>query len=320
MLTFLVFISSSILLYILYRVVSRNNQVSAQAELVNLVLGVFKPRYLLKKVFMNPPRTDMPLRASKKFSTKYNTAYHVIDGTELMTANSRNTENNIHLIYFHGGAYVLGKNGVKGKESFISRLIDSTGAKVTFVDYPVAPESKYNQTLEKVYEAYVYLSAEYSRDEVVLVGDSAGGGLALSLAQVIQEWHSVRCPEKIVLFSPWLDISLENPKINEQENKDMILSKEALQYAAEKYSEPMDFKKPIVSPIYGDFSELGSILMFFGSYELFFVDGLRMQRIAETDNLDISFHFYDEMPHDWVIFPIPESKKALQEACEFILK
>lgn len=66
------------------------------------------------------------------------------------------------------------------------------------------------------------------------------------------------------------------------------------------------------------FEELGDILMFFGSSELFFIDGLRMQRIAEEGELNISFRFYDEMPHDWIIFPIPEATYAIQEACEFM--
>jgi hypothetical protein len=72
--------------------------------------------------------------------------------------------------------------------------------------------------------------------------------------------------------------ALENPEIDEQADKDMILSKEALLYAARQYAEPIDFKKPIVSPIYGDFSGLGDVIMFFSSYELFYPDGLRMQR------------------------------------------
>lgn len=318
MLGFLFLILSSILLYILYRVLSRNKQISTRAEIVNLALEIIKPRKFLKKAFTNPLRTNLPFKASKRFSDKYNTVYHNIDGTELMTANSNSPHNNIHILYFHGGAYVLGKNGVKGNESFISSLIDTTGAKVTFVDYPVAPETKYNQTLEKVYETYAYLSTEYSSDKLILVGDSAGGGLALSLAQMIKERQCIRRPEKIVLFSPWLDLSLENTEMNKQENKDMILSKEALLYAAKQYAEPNEFKNPLVSPIYGDFRELCSTLMFFGSYELFLVDGLRVQRMVKTDNLDICLRFYDEMPHDWVIFPLPEAKEALKEASEFI--
>lgn len=163
------------------------------------------------------------------------------------------------------------------------------------------------------------MSEKYDDDAFILVGDSAGGGLALSLAQIISTKQGVRRPEKIILFSPWLDLSLENPEINEQANKDMILSKEALLYAAEQYANPSEFKNPLVSPINGDFRELGSIIMFFGSNELFYADGLSMQRIAETDKLDICFRFYHKMPHDWVIFPIPEARMALLDACEFIL-
>lgn len=316
--SFFFIIIVGISLYVIYRVVTRNKQISAQAEIVNIFLGLIKPKYFLKQVFANPPRSDLPLMASRRFSNKYDTAYHTVDGTEMMTAKLRNTENSTHLIYLHGGAYVLGKNGVKGSEPFISKLIEGTGAKVTYIDYPVAPENKYTETLEQVYKSYNYLNEKYVDEKFILVGDSAGGGLALSLAQIIQRRRSRR-PEKLVLFSPWLDLSLENPQIDEQINKDMILSKHVLLYAAEQYAEASEYKNPLVSPIYGDFRELGETIMFFSSFELFYADGLKLKHIAEMNNLDISFQFYTEIPHGWVIFPIPEARYALQDAFEFIL-
>ncbi len=304
--------------YIIYRIFTREKQVSIQAELVNFFLGVLRPKYFLKNIFMNPPRSNLPLSASKKFSAKYDTKYHNINGTELLTSKPKMAQNNLHIIYFHGGAYILGRNNTKGYEAFISSLLDGTESKVTFVDYPVAPKSKYDKTLEKVYCTYAYLSEEYPDDEFVLVGDSAGGGLALSLAQILSEKKSIRNPVKNVLFSPWLDLSLDNPEIEKLANKDMILSKEALLYAAEQYSNPSEFKNPKVSPIYGNFRELGATIMFFGTSELFYADGLKMQHIAEKNKLDICFRFFNEMPHDWVIFPIPEARIALKEAYAFI--
>ena len=307
------------LFYLFFRIVTREKQISIQAELVNLFLGVLRPKNFLKKIFMNPPRSKLLLKTSKKFSEKYDTKYYNINGTELLTSMPKKTQNNLHILYFHGGAYILGKNNVKGNESFISNLLNVTDTKVTFVDYPVAPESKFDQTLDKVYEVYTYLSEEYPDDEFVLVGDSAGGGLALSLAQIISEKKMIRRPIKNVLFSPWLDLSLDNPGIDKLAKKDMILSKEALLYAAEQYSNAGEFKNPKVSPIYGNFRGVGSTIIFFSTSELFYADGLKMQQAAERDKLDICFIFFNEMPHDWVIFPIPEAKTALQDAYKFIL-
>jgi len=304
--------------YLIYRIITRNKQISAQAALVNTFLEIIRPKYYLKHVFANPPRTNSPLKPSKKFSNRYHTTYNSIDGTECITANLRNMETHIHIIYLHGGAYVLGKNGMKSNESFISRLIEGTGAKVTFVDYPVAPETRFQETLTRVYNVYQYLGKEYPDDVFMLVGDSAGGGLALSLAQMIREKPSVKPPRKLVLFSPWLDLSMGNPDIDLQEKKDMILSKRVLLYAAEQYADPSEFKNPLVSPIYGDLKGLGEVLVFFGSLELFYADGLRMQRMTQ-DRPEFNYRFYMEMPHDWVLFPIPEASLALQEAYNFIL-
>lgn len=318
MLWFLIITTLGVFVYTIYRILTRNTDISHQAEFVNLILGITKPKKSLIRVFMNPPRANSPLKASKKFASRYDTVYRNIDGTEIITAKPIKPIG-VHIVYLHGGAYVLGKNGFKGHESFVSNLVIATGAKVSFIDYPVAPESKYRETLECVNKAYSRLVEEYSNDRFILIGDSAGGGLALSLAQIIANRKNIKQPEKIVLYSPWLDLSLDNPEIVEHEKNDMILSREALLYAATQYAEK-DFKDPMVSPLYGDFTGLGPILMFFSSSELFYPDGLRMKKIADTNNHEIQFKFYPLMPHDWVIFQIPEAEKALRETQEFLTK
>ena len=314
---FLITVFVIITCLLVFRVITRNNQISPEAALVNTVLTVIKPKKILLYTFKNSSRTSKPLKPSKRFTTRYQTKYHSISGTETITTKPRNMKPKLHLIYFHGGAYVLGKNGFTNNESFISKLVEGTESKVTFVDYPVAPEHKFNEVLDSTSRVYNHLATKYNEDSFILVGDSAGGGLALALAQRIVTEKGLKQPSKIVLFSPWLDLSLEDVD-REIEGKDMILSTEALNYAAKQYASN-SVKSPIVSPIYGEFTELGKVLMFFGTFELFYPDGLRMQKIAQFNNLDIRFKFYDEMFHDWVLFPIPEAEHALYEAFNFIL-
>jgi len=313
-----IFVVLGVFFYTTYKVVTRNKELSASAEAVNTFLGLVKPKYFLRWVFEHPPRSSSPLRASRSFIEKYDVIYQNIDGDELMTAKPRNGQNNLHLVYLHGGAFVLGKNGVKGSESLLSSLIEGTGAKVTFIDYPVAPESRFTGTLESLKAMYLYLNMEYPDDDFILVGDSAGGGLALSFAQQISGCPEVKPPKKLVLFSPWLDLSMDNPGIEGLENVDMILSRQALRYAAELYAGSDEQKNPLVSPIYGDLCGLGETLMFFGSLEVFYADGLKMREMAESNSFDVSVRFYPGMPHDWVIFPVDEAREALQEAFDFI--
>ena len=309
-----------LIIYTTYKVHTRNRKISASAETVNTFLRIIKPKYFLKWIFEHPPRSSSPLRASRKFSEKYDLSYHSIQGDELMTVKPRGGVSDIHIVYLHGGAFVLGKNGVKGSESFISSFIEGTGAKMTFIDYPVAPESRFTATLKSVYAMYLYLNEEYKDDDFILMGDSAGGGLALSFSQMIAGDSKVRSPKKIVSFSPWLDLSMDTPGIDDLGKVDMILSKQVLLYAAELYAGSDDSMSPLVSPIYGDFSGLGETMMFFGSFELFYADGLKMREMAEANNFDIRFRFYPEMPHDWVILPIVEAGAARREAFDFILK
>lgn len=264
-------------------------------------------------------RSRSPLRASRKFMERYEVTYHCVGGVEFLTAKPRNSVKSIHLVYLHGGAYVIGRNGVGISEPLISSLIDGTGARLTFIDYPVAPESRFTDTLRGVYDVYLFLNRQYGDDFFVLVGDSAGGGLALSFAQMIKGDHNVVQPGRIVVFSPWLDLSLDNPGA-QLERSDMILSRRALVYASMQYAGVKELRNPLVSPIYGDFSGLSRVLMFFGTRELFYADGLRMRGLAEENGWDVVLRFYPEMPHDWVLMPIMESRRAISEASGFILE
>ena len=96
------------------------------------------------------------------------------------------------------------------------------------------------------------------------MGDSAGGGLALALALIVKE-RGLKKPDNLVLYSPWLDVSMTNPEIPDYDSKDVILNLESMDEAADLYVSDLSKKDPRVSPIYGYLSDLGGILMFYGT-------------------------------------------------------
>ncbi|MEM7131635.1 MAG: alpha/beta hydrolase [Chloroflexota bacterium] len=313
------FIAIAILMSALlsYVIATRHKGVSPSGSVVNAFYKVVKPKNFLQSMLDNPNRIDVALAPSNWFAAKYEISYKNLNGDELITA-SATDHNDIHLIYLHGGAYILGKEGMENREQVIGRLIENTKAKVTFFDYPVAPESQYEETLEAMERAYHYLLNTYPNDRFMMIGDSAGGGLALSFSQMIKD-RSIKQPEKLILYSPWLDLSMTNPEIEPLESYDMLLPKEALIDAATKYAGADDLKNPLVSPIYGDFNDQGEILMLYGTHELFYADALKLEEMAIEHNYNITFKFYTEMQHVWILFPIREANQAFQETYDFIL-
>ena len=317
--TFVFLIAITILITALlsYVIATRHEDVSPSGAVVNQFYKIIKPKNFLQSMLDNPKRIDDVLAPSDRFAARYEITYKNLNGNELITA-SATDHNDIHLIYLHGGAYILGKEGMENREQVISLLIENTMAKVTFFDYPVAPEAQYEETLEAMESAYQYLLNRYPNDRFMLIGDSAGGGLALSFSQMIKD-RSIKQPEKLILYSPWLDLSMTNPAIEPLESYDMLLPKETLIDSAIKYVGSDDLKNPLVSPIYGDFNNLGEILLFYGTHELLYADALKLEAMAIEHNYNIIFRFYTEMQHVWILMPIAEANQTFQETYDFIL-
>lgn len=310
-LTVIVFIS-----YLGWSIFTRNESVSISGEVANSMYRIIKPKRFLNYLFENPTRSMEVLSPSDRFKESYETAYYYIDGNELITASLSDSKR--HIIYLHGGGYVLGKDGMKHREKILGQLIENTNSKVTFFEYPVAPESNCEKTLQAFNSAYRLLIETYPQDEFIFVGESAGGGLALSYAMQLKE-ENIKQPTKLILFSPWLDVSMSNPEIDTMESLDMLLSKEALLNTGNLYRGQIDAQNPKVSPIYGDFDNLGKILIFYGSHELFYPDGVKLKKKLKKEN-SVDFRFYPEMQHVWVLSPIAEANKALEETYSFILE
>ena len=151
----------------------------------------------------------------------------------------------------------------------------------------------------------------------MFMGDSAGGGLALAFAQKLVKENAKVQPIKNILFSPWLDLSMQNPKITQQEHLDKILPIVGLITAGKKYAGGEDVSNYLLSPINGEIEGIGDTLVIYGTQELFYPDCKKLQEKSKSYK-NFTFHEFPEMQHDWVIFPIPEAAQALDIAVDFI--
>lgn len=247
---------------------------------------------------------------------KYEVFCRIILNSYIATIIPRMQDSSLHIIYFHGGAYIA--QGSIVHWLLIAKLIDSVNCKATYIDYPLAPEENYKATFSVVKDAYKQLLADYPTDNFVFAGDSAGGGLALAFAQSIKNDLNMKNPLGLVLLSPWLDLSMKTQKISFYEDNDVILSSKLLIEAAQKYAAGDDTDLDLLSPINGNLDGLGNILLMAGTSELFFPDCEKLMEKAESANVSLEFSIYKEMPHTWVLFFLKESKPAINEIIEFL--
>jgi acetyl esterase/lipase len=192
----------------------------------------------------------------KEFSVKKNTVHN----RNVFTLAPKNEFGSHFILYLHGGAYV--NNFLKQHWDFVSKLIPQTNASIILPDYPLAPESTYKDTLEMVFEVYKDMLSSIDPKNIIFMGDSAGAGLALAMAQKMKI-DDIQQPKQIILLSPWLDVSMSNPEAKTIEKRDVLLNIKSLRMAARSYAANTDLKNYLMSPIYGSMSGLAKNQYFY---------------------------------------------------------
>lgn len=202
------------------------------------------------------------------------------------------------ILFLHGGAYY--GNILKMHWRFIRQILVSTNASIVVPDYPLAPGSTCTDTYRFLDKVYAKLIAGNPDKPVVFMGDSAGGGLALGFAMKIRD-EGLRQPDQIILFSPWLDVTMTDPEILRLENSDKILSVHALKEAGQKYAGGLPLADYRVSPIYGSFSGLAKISLFTGTNEVLFADAQKLRDLLTYHKTDFNYFEYPGMFHDFIL-------------------
>jgi acetyl esterase/lipase len=144
---------------------------------------------------------------------------------------------------------------------------------------------------------YHYLCSHgYSPKNIGIIGDSAGGGLALALQLRLKELHT-ELPAAIGLLSPWADLNLSGDTMTTLSEVDPILRKEQLSACAKLYVQEEDVQNPLVSPVYGDFTGFPPMMMITGSREILLSDTLRIAQKALNDQVEVRFEIVEGLWH-----------------------
>lgn len=278
----------------------------------DLIIGgaeVIKMSERLQKNFAKHERNNGELKADKFKGLK--TDERVIDGCFTITVYNEECTNK-HIFFLHGGGYVA--EATSSHRRVIEDMVKNYHLKVTFVDYPLAPENNYKRTHEAVMKIYKKITTVNSYDKFYLFGDSAGGGLALAFLQRLRDYKVFPFPKKTVLVSPWVDLTMSTKGIEEAAQKDPLLSMDILNEASLDYSGGDNRTMAIMSPLNGRMDNLGDIFLLVGTHEILNPECRMLKnKLMTSYGTNVIFYEGEKMVHDWILaVPVyPEAIKAM---------
>ena len=216
------------------------------------------------------------------------------------------------ILYFHGGSYMA--EITNEHWNFLEKVINKTGATVILPDYPLSPKHNYKDVFNMVEPLYNEIVSRIDKDNFAIMGDSAGGGLALALEEKVSSENSEYIlPKKTILISPWLDVRLENSKIDEVQKLDKDLNKETLKLAGIAYSGKDGIDSYLVNPIDGDLSKLHDITIFTGTYDILNPDVHVLEEKAKSQGVTINVKEYEGASHIWILKDNEEEKELIEQ-------
>ena len=258
-----------------------------------------------------PLKNDCPYQVPRRVKTNRQRKYEF----DKMTVYGVNMTGSFDraVIYLHGGGYVRQPRIYHWK--YINKLSAKVGNVIVPI-YPKAPNHHPEEVVDILTKLYVELNGKF--DKVILMGDSSGGGLALTLCQ---HWAQVGLaqPAKTILFSPWTDLTLSNPEIERYQKVDPLISASSERIWARLWAQDKDMRDPIVSPMFGDMSKLGKVLLFTGDREILYPDLLKLYGIMLEQGVDVEFTVGRGMNHVYQVYPIPEARRALNKIAQEIV-
>ncbi len=221
------------------------------------------------------------------------------------------------LLYLHGGGY-FGCSAQSHRP--ITVAFARQGFRVLAPNYRLAPENQFPAAVDDAVAAYRGLLAEeYSPKQIVVSGDSAGGGLALSLLLTLRD-EGNPLPAGAALFSPWTDLAATGESIRTNADRCAMFHGPDIGLSARYYLGEMDPRNPIASPLYADLSGLPPLLIHVGADEALRDDSTRLAERARAASVRVELKVWPVVPHAWQLAPhrIPEAGQSLREGAAFL--
>ena len=218
------------------------------------------------------------------------------------------------VLYIHGGAYLNNFDPLHWKA--MAEWAEATGCGIVTPNYPLLYRYTASDAHPLMMQLYRLLVNQYPSKRVIIMGDSAGGGFTLALAQEIRN-DSIDSPSRLVLISPWVDVLGGDDTLQE---KDTFLNAEVLRKVGADWADEIDPRDPMISPLYGDMHGLPPTDLFTGTWEIFYTDIVKTYDKMKAAGVDVRLHEAKKMGHVYPLWPCPEGSSARKEIAEIIMQ
>lgn len=236
-----------------------------------------------------------------------------VPAASILTAASRGDR---HVIYLHGGAYYLGSPALY--RDFTWRIAASARTRVLCLDYRLAPEHPFPAAVDDAVNAYRWLlggGADPKR--VALMGNSAGGGLALAALLRLRD-EGTPLPAAAVVISPWTDLALTGASL--RASVEQQIAAKILPIAVKHYLAGGDPRHPYASPLYSDPAGLPATLILVGGDDVLLDDAVRMADAMRAAGCEVEAEVWPGMFHAWPLLArvMPEARAAVARIGTFL--
>ena len=216
------------------------------------------------------------------------------------------------VLYIHGGAYLHNYNTLHWKA--MAEWAKTTGCGIVTPNYPLLYRYTAIDAHPLVMQLYRQLVEQYDAKRIIIIGDSAGGGFSLALAQQVRD-NKFALPSRLVLISPWVDVLGGDDALQKH---DTFLNAEVLRHIGADWADKIDPRDPMISPLYGDMLGLPSTDLFVGTWEIFLTDVTSTYEKMKAAGVDARLHEAPKMGHVYPLWPCPEGKIARKEIANLI--
>lgn len=296
-------------------------EVSIRGELLYNVVGM-RTKLLKEEPFK--------VKREKKISWLKTEGFELrefdFEGIPMKWLLAKNNKKKRIVLQLHGGAYILSLNeDLFQRYRFMAKLYSKANedADVLTIDYRVAPENRYPAALEDSVKAYQWiLNQGYQSEQIIIVGDSAGGGLAIATAMYLRD-HQILLPKALIALSAWTNLAATGKSMKENYEVDPVFGMNekagSFFYQAE-YAKGSHVKNPYISPVFGDFEDMPSMLLQVGEKEMLLSDTLDVAKKAKRAGVYVEQTTYQGMIHEFQMAGslLPEAEKAWREVEGFL--
>ena len=223
------------------------------------------------------------------------------------------------VLLFHGGGYVFGSSSMY--RPLAARLAKAADATVFVPDYRLAPEHPHPAATDDGMEVYRAVVERVGTDRLCVFGDSAGGGLTLATVQAARR-AGLPAPACLVLLSPWLDLTGDADSHRRNVDAELLIRPEAIERCTRWYLAGTPADDPVVSPLFGDLSDLPPIHVELCDDEILADDGHRLAAEVRERGGRIDLHAEDGLWHDWPLMAplVPEARATIRRIGDFVVR